>query len=65
VNVSDEKKCAKCHLILGQRCCLNNLAALTFLYMKMNESMHIECYIEHVNDIIKEKIISSEGVEDA
>ncbi len=49
----DIRKCSKCNGTLDRSMSFHNTEkncenGLTFTYMKIGESMHAECYIEHV-----------------
>lgn len=55
-------KCPKCNILLNERTVLHNVPEnckkiITYPFMKIGESMHLECYIQHVIDSYLEKKI--------
>jgi hypothetical protein len=55
------ENCPKCGIKLNVRVVIHNKPEnckehLTFPYMEIGQSMHLECYIEHVIDIYLKKI---------
>lgn len=56
------KKCSRCEYPVNFGIVLHNMPEnckerITFTYMKVGESMHAQCYIEHmVETIMKDKV---------
>lgn len=55
-----EEKCPKCGIPLNVRIVLHNIPEnckeyITYPYMKIGESMHMDCYIHHVMDMYFKK----------
>lgn len=55
-----DENCPRCGIPLNVRMVLHNVPQnckehITYPYMKIGESMHMECYIHHVMDIYWEK----------
>ena len=58
-----DKKCKVCGDCLKLGCTVNNIPEnceerITFPYMEIGESMHMECYIQHIIDCYLEKKMS-------
>jgi len=56
------ENCPKCGIPLNMGFTVHNVPKncekyITFPYMKIGESMHMECYIQHVMDKVMEKDI--------
>lgn len=60
-------KCKKCGAFLNLGCTVHNVPSnckerITFPYMSIGESMHMECYIQHVIDVYLEFKMKNESV---